>query len=151
MLNKIKAQFEIRSECWWPQTGNMDDEVREQQTERERKRSLNDWRTIKTSTGHCSQLQTAHPQAIHLCLMHIAHKNSKSFLKTSICGLIVNTISGSQGAQGFDRPTGKQSCVYKVLGCCNDEHFLERARMDLQGFRRMKSKSEICLRHLYGS
>lgn len=145
MLNRIKTQFEIRSECWWPQNGNMDDEMTEQESAREREKTLTVW--LKNYKNVYGTLLSASDSTHRPFTMHIEHKNSKSLLKTSISSLIVNTISGSRGAHGFYRPTGKQSCVYKVLVCCNDKHFLGRTRMDLQGFRQMKFK----FRHIFCS
>lgn len=79
MLNRIKTQFEIRSECWWPQNGNMDDEMTEQERERERE-TLTVWlKNYKNVYGTLLSASDSTPTGDSRCILRT--KIARAFSK----------------------------------------------------------------------
>ncbi len=82
--------------------------------ERERELTLYDWRTIKTSTGHCSQLQTAPPQAIHAPSDAYCSQKARAFSKPQSAVWLWTQFPGVRVLRGFIGPLGTELCLQGI-------------------------------------
>lgn len=108
--------------------------------ESEREKTLTVWlknykNVYRTPLSASDSMPTGHSRCI-LCTK-IARAFSKPqspvWLWTQFPGVWVHRV--------FTGPLGNKVAFTRYLVSCNDEHFIGRTRMDLEGFRQMKFKS----------